>query len=203
MSSSVAAAATSSASAAASNYIEYVVCLENRVYNIEKTKFNTLLSSVQNQSKKGHTAKHLRFTRYIYKDLVYECSDSADVRTYRKTPLSLTVKQSDKDKDKDICIDIMQGNYSKEKIPFYMFPSTTGLYDVVDVQSSVFRVHNNVFINFETQRFTNSKDSTDVFKVFINYNVDPRDDAELVKTIIEKAVSTLLLQRVPTFETAR
>ena len=181
------------------NYIEHVVCHANNVYKLEKKEFSILMSSASKATAtKTPPTKH--FTRYLFEDMVYECS-SADVRTYRKTPKVLKTTHSDSDSDKHI----MEGSYNKEKIPFYMFPSTTRLYDTSDVSSTVFRVHNNVFINFEMQRFTQDINNIDininnninkplisiVYKVFVNYNVDSRDDPDIIKAVITRALGNL------------
>jgi hypothetical protein len=178
------------------NYIEHVVCHANNVYKLEKKEFSILMSSASKATAtKTPPTKH--FTRYLFEDMVYECS-SADVRTYRKTPKVLKTTHSDSDSDKHI----MEGSYNKEKIPFYMFPSTTSLYDTSDVSSTVFRVHNNVFINFEMQSFDSDisdisnvsgsgSGSETIYKVFVNYNVDPRDDPDTIKTVIDRTLGFL------------
>ena len=156
------------------SYIEYVLCSDTNIYNIPKASFFNILNK---HSRLPQSTRH--FARYYYDDLVYE-SSSSDIKTYRKAPISSKIKTPAL---------VMENQYNKENVPFYMFPSTTQLLEVMDVDSVVIRYHNNVFLNFEIQ--THGPIVPPVYKIYVNHNVETRDDPDTVQKHITRALSLL------------
>jgi len=155
-----------------SNYIEYVLGTSSS-YNIAKTDFVNILTKHSRLSQGTR-----QFTRYFYDDLVYECSNNDSSRTYRKIPVASTCGKP-----------LIKNEYTKENVPFYMFPSTNRLLEVMDVECVTIRFHGSVFLNFETQTF--DKGNTVVYKIFVNHNVETRDDPDTVQKHITRAISLL------------
>lgn len=164
------------------NYIEYVLTPSPNVYNIEKPKYDALLSRVSQHLKSSGSHKH--YTRYVFEDMHYDASN-VDSKTYRIVPVQLDTEMMD-------ISGITKASYVKEKIPFYMFPSTTRIYENFDMTTIVFRIHKNLFINFETHLFI---DGQVVHKVYINHNLDERDDTITINKKITDSLS--LLRSVP------
>lgn len=166
------------------NYIEYVVTKpQDGSYQIEKKKFYDLLGKISHKLNTSGSQKH--YTRYIFEDMHYDASNT-ESKTYRLFPKELEAED---------CSCISKASYVKEKIPFYMFPSTLRIYENFDLTAVVFRIHRNIFINFETHTFTNNGQV--IHKIYINHNVDERDDT---LTINKKITDSLaLLQSAPTF----
>ena len=108
------------------SYIEYIVSPSSDSYNVEKKEMSRMLATVSKQYK-GTTK---RFTRYFYQDLVYE-SGVNEVRVYRKTPPTIETSINN----------FIKATMNKEKLPYFMFPSTIQIYDNMDVTAITFRVH--------------------------------------------------------------
>ena len=157
------------------SYIEYIVSPSSDSYNVEKKEMSRMLATVSKQYK-GTTK---RFTRYFYQDLVYE-SGVNEVRVYRKTPPTIETSTNN----------FIKATMNKEKLPYFMFPSTMQIYDNMDVTAITFRVHTNIYINFETQNY--AQDKMIINKVFVNYNVDARDDTDTIANLIKRAQEMLI-----------
>lgn len=167
------------------NYTEYVLSpskssKSSTVYNIEKKKYDELLARVSQHLKSSGSQKH--YTRYVYEDMHYDASN-VDSKTYRIIPIELNA---------DTDSGIIKASYVKEKIPFYMFPSTNRIYENFDMNTIVFRIHKNLFINFETHLFI---DGQLIHKIYVNHNLDERDDTITINKKINDSLS--LLQSVP------
>jgi hypothetical protein len=147
--------------------------LNDGSYNLGKKYFDELLAK---QTKKSHPKM---FTRYTHEDLIYECGPG-EVRTYRKNPVSSEAYNASDG--------ILVNKYIKEKIPFYMFPSTTRIYEVAEITSIVIRMHNNVYLNFEVHMIG---PAVIVYKVFVNYNIEARDCPATIEKHIKNALALL------------
>lgn len=175
------------------SYIEYILSSGNRNCNLEEKEIRLLMANV---SQKCSASTTRMFTRYLYRDLVYE-NGANQVKTWRKTPISINVLSASSGSGTSIgAREILEAQFNMDKIPCYMFPSTLQIYDNADVTKTVFSLHKNVLINFETMVF----DATNIVnKVFVSYNKDIKDDPDTVKLTIDRAIS--LLQWVPTLKT--
>lgn len=165
--------------------IEYIMSPQHMVYNVEKAEFIKILDNVGKALKCHGTTRE--FTRYIHNELVYESGVKNDhVKTFRKTPISFELYSNNNSNSK---FQFYKSALDKEKIPYYMFPSTRQIFDDPDVTCTVFKLHNNVHIHFEVQVF--SSDNTIVHKIFISHTVDERDDADTVKKALDRAFTLL------------
>lgn len=184
-----------------SSYIEYILSNGNKNCNLEEKEIRLIMANV---SQKCSASTSRLFTRYLYKDLVYEIGGN-QVKTWRKTPVSIDVHVSSSNNR-----EILEAKFNMDKIPCYMFPSTLQIYDNAVVTKTVYSLHKNVLINFETMTFDTTNDAisngttttsvpTTVNKVFVSYNKDIKDDPDTVKLTIDRAIS--LLQWVPTWKT--
>lgn len=122
------------------NCFEYVLANapDNLYYNVSSERFDFILSHL----KKTIHFKQESHTSYFHKDLVYE-SHKADVKTYRMIPLHIDTNEKN----------FIKLNFFKEKIPFYMFPSTLQIHNIIDIHSMYCKIDKNLTIIFEKQTF--------------------------------------------------
>jgi len=168
--------------------IEYIMSYDDKNFDLKKEELVSLMGAVCGKYKTSGT--RYEFTRYIYKDLVYEVGQS-DIKTWRKTPLSLGLEKRQAQAQSQRTI--IRAEYNQDKIPCYLFPSTRRIYDHSDVLKTTVRIHTNVFINFETQVYDKGQTQTTVHKVYINYNMSThnKDDPDTIKAIIDQALEVL------------
>jgi hypothetical protein len=148
-------------------------------YDIGKSTFIQLLRAAKRRKPKCFQKNS---TRYLYDDLVYEVSVSQtgpEVKTYRRTSLEMVACNKG----------MSRLLYAKEKIPYYMFPSTMDICDIVTSSNVAFRIHNNVYLNFEVTKSDNSDEY--FYKVFVNYNHEKDVDLTFVQTKIDEALGLL------------
>ena len=161
--------------------IEYIMAYDDHDFNLKKKEMAELQAAA---SRKYNTAGTRReFTRYAFNDLLYEVGAS-EIKTWRKTPLAISTLASGKGRA------ILKAEYSQDKIQSYLFPSTRRIYDHSDVVKTTFRIHTNIYINFETQ---SRPDSDPVHKAYISYNMPPhaKDDPDTIKAIVDGAIALL------------
>lgn len=118
------------------------------------------------------------FIRYTSDKDVYEYSDDAKIKikTYEKIPVSYSEDGN-----------FTTLNYKKNKIPYYMF-SSSDTYDPEFVNKYTFRIHNNIYLNFETTTYT---DKQHYNIVYINYNHDEKLEENRINDIIQSVKSNL------------
>lgn len=108
---------------------------------------------------------------YAKDDLYMEAEKDSEIRVFQKNGVFLS----------DVHNKVLSLFYIRNKIPMHNFPSTTKMNSVYYVDSTIFRIHNRVFLNFECQYHPVRERY--VYKVFINYNHDTNIDD---KTILDK-----------------
>lgn len=166
--------------------IEYIMAYDDHDFNLKKKEMAELQAAA---SRKYNTAGTRReFTRYVFNDLLYEVGAS-EIKTWRKTPLAISTLASASASPSPGRA-ILKAEYSQDKIQSYLFPSTRRIYDHSDVVKTTFRIHTNIYINFETQ---SRPDSDLVHKAYISYNMPPhaKDDPDTIKAIIDGAIALL------------
>lgn len=164
------------------NYIEYYVyelVKDGFVdVNIDEDKYQQLMKNVA-----MHNYKYFgrQYKTYYHNDLVYENHGNSDIKVYSKPVIDYKIDES---------IPILALYCSKDKKPFHTFPATHDIQNISHVKKLVFRVHNRLYINFETQ--VNHNYDQVKRKVYINYNHDRHIDTEFMSELIEKVIISLL-----------
>lgn len=163
------------------NYVEYVVC-NNKTgdvidINLSKEKFEYMMGVVKRQNWKyfGKSCK-----MYTHNNLIYENYDYTDIKVYSKEIKEAKMHPT---------LDLITLYCIKDKKPFHMFPSTKSIHSIAYVRKLVFRVHNRVYVNFETIK--NVENDNIVYKVYINYNHDKNIDQEYMSGVIESTITAL------------
>jgi hypothetical protein len=100
------------------------------------------------------------------------------INVYEKTPIEIT-------QDLD---DFHVVTFHKHKIPYYLFPSDNAYDDMHHVNKYIIRIHNNIYLNFETITYT---DETHVNKIFINYNRESKLDESLITKLISDVQNSI------------
>jgi hypothetical protein len=147
-------------------------------YDIGQSKFIQLLKAVKRRKQK---CCQKNSTKYMYEDMVYEVS-GPEVKTYRRASLSIESMESKS-------CHMIRLLFAKEKIPYYMFPSTMNICDIVTCSNVAFRIHNNVYLNFEVTKSDGSDEH--FYKVYINYNHDKDADMTFIQTKINEALDLI------------
>ena len=152
------------------NYVEFVFYtsqLANSV-NIDMGEFAflQLLATFSKDTKMF--SKNI--TRYFYGDLIYEVCNK-EIKTFKKTTINCKIEKAN-----------TKLFYFKEKIPFYLFPSTQDIHEMQNISSAIFRIHNNIYMNFDI--ITYPQNNTRTYKVYLNYNHEPNIDIDHIKQIL-------------------
>lgn len=161
------------------NYVEFVLCTGNEKnknaidINLSENAFLQLLSHL---SEKKDTRSNMflkNITRYFYDDLIYEICNK-EIKTLRKTPVDVISSNS-----------TLKLLYYKEKIPFYLFPSTNDIHEVQNISSAIFRFHNSIYLNFDIITYPRNPSASRTYKVYLNYNHEQNIDAEHIQGILK------------------
>lgn len=80
--------------------------------------------------------------------------------------------------------------FNKEKKPFHTFPSTMNLHNIYQVNRLTFRIHNRLFLNFESQY--HSKNNSVIRKIYFNYNHEKNVEVSCVEILIRKLINILI-----------
>lgn len=155
------------------NYIEYVYDTINIGADAFAYIFEKYSTIDKNYFKK-------QYIKYILNDLVYEYSNSPKkyINTYRLTPIGCITND-------DQYVKLM---YCKEKIPYYLFPSTNKLTETLYINNMIFRIHNNVYLNFEMSKSNKQQ----YYKIYINYNATEMVDQSIVDNCISKIKNDII-----------
>lgn len=157
------------------NYVEYIVKCANGDIGLDQADFNAYMSRM-----KSHKYFKRESKCYCYDNMIYENSFFNEIRVSSKNPISI------EDKSKyHVCY------YTKEKQPYHAFPSTHQINAVYYSKKLVFRLHNRVYINFETMLYPQKKET--IYKIYINYNHDKGVDMDSVNQIISSTIASLAL----------
>lgn len=154
------------------NYVEFVFHNHNGnsvPVNIDLGEF-AFFQLLANFPKPSMFSKNI--TRYFHGDLIYEVCNK-EIKTFKKTPIDYVAEKAN-----------VKLFYYKEKIPFYLFPSTQDIHEVQNISSAIFRIHNNIYMNFDIITYPNQKGCAPTYKVYLNYNHEPNIDADHVKKIL-------------------
>jgi len=176
------------------NYVEYIL-FSQHLSNSNYTNINIPLHEFERKLKlisRNKKCFEKRWTRYIHTDLVYEVYEGPpEIKTYRIVPVSVKDQIGQNENQP-----IIEAAYQKEKLPFFMFPSTRHMNDVVSIHSTLIRLHNHVYINFERQISKTSQIKNGSFfqkdhKIFVNCNKDEYADKDNINKIVEDAIKML------------
>lgn len=161
------------------NYIEVVLVnakYENKIV-VDQTynDFERLLSKIKN-------IKYFQkeYKCYQYQNLIYENYYNKDTKVYTKDCISI---------DDDIHNSFVLCFYSKEKKPFHLFPSTTDIHSIYQVKKLIFRLHNRLYLNFESQYY--HKTNCIVRKVYFNYNHEKNVELSCINQQLQQYVQIL------------
>ena len=154
------------------NYIEFVLINSPDSVDIGQNKYLDLLSLCKGLQGTKYFMKES--VRYFYDDLVYEVIGGTEVKTYRKAGINIKAYDT-----------FIKMQFTKEKIPYFKFPSTTCINNVQYVSTAIIRFHNNIYMNFEAIQY-GQEDSPITFKVFLNYNHDPSIDSTFIQSKMEE-----------------
>ena len=147
--------------------------------NIDPSSFEKKKTAIHRACK--HKCFEKEWTRYIIEDLTYEVyATPKEIKTYRLTQFDFQLYE---DQHVAKCL------FLKEKIPYFMFPSTNKLNAVIAIQSTIYRMHNHVYINFERHTFKNNPFTN--LKIFVNVNRDSYADGANLDKIVEDAIRLL------------
>jgi hypothetical protein len=131
------------------------------------------------------------FVRYISGNKVYEfyTNDGSSspkqneqqqkIKVYEKIPIELI-------KEDNANFHVV--TFQKHKIPYYLFPSDNSFDDMHYVNKYIIRIHNNIYLNFETITYG---DGDHVNKIFINYNRESKLDESLITKLIDEVKNTI------------
>lgn len=158
-----------------SNYVEFVF----KSFSIEDDEFAYIFKNIKETF---NVCFQHRFVKYIIGDKIYEYYDNdkkLNIKTYQNTPLSY---EYDKPHFKILY-------YKRSKIPYYMFPSQKNVDSSVYVNKYVFRIHSNIYLNFETTTYEDGKYYN---KIYINYNHEERLEENIIKKCIEDAKNAII-----------
>lgn len=168
------------------NYVEFVIkASEINLSTDHKTidisvpiaEFQETLRKVKNKSNIKPFNKNYKV--YVKDDLYLEAEKDSEIKVFKKECVSLDNKSSK----------YLTLYYNKNKIPMHNFPSTTEINSVYYIDSTIFRIHNRVFLNFECQ-YSPVKESY-AYKVFINYNHDTNIDDKTIRDKIRYGLNLL------------
>jgi hypothetical protein len=167
-----------------SNYIEFIILGNNTTEHEDKIsidivqdKFEKALRNAK-QNKLHIKCFHKSQKVYVRDNLYLEADKDSEITVFEKTPLTLNKK------NKFVVL-----KYKRTRVPMHTFPSTTKLHTIYYSDSTIFRLHNRVFLNFESQYYPD-KDTYNN-KIYINYNHDPNAEQSIIKDKIEQAFKLL------------
>jgi hypothetical protein len=123
-----------------------------------------------------------KFTQYVYQDLYYEYynnDQTTKVKTYQKKAINFEPEEK-----------FEKLTFQKNNIPYFHFPSTKRINDIIYVEKLSICFHHNVYLNFETrvtQDMNNNATSHDI--VYININLDNKVDELIINSALQKILS--------------
>lgn len=120
------------------------------------------------------------FKCYQFNNMFYENHFHKENKIYTKN-----FKHVDQTSDHALAICYCE----KEKHPFHAFPSTKSISNTCYVKRLTFRIHNRLYLNFETQFYP--KNNSYVRKIYLNYNHEHLVDKTLIEENIKRIISTL------------
>ena len=161
-----------------SNYTEYTY----ESFNIPDADFVYIFRKIK-QNPEFRVCFQQSFIRYVRENKVYEFhtlvkNNNSKLKVYQKDP----------------CQTIYDGTfhistYNKRKIPYYLFPSDNHYDSMTNITKIIFRIHNNVYLNFETSTYPD--DGSHYNKIYINYNHENKIEENLMNDIIDKTKSLI------------
>ena len=178
------------------NYLEIIFINDFNVNAKETNVINIGISQKMFEDllrKAKHTLNTKPFNRnykvYVRDNLYLESEKDSEIKVYQKDGLALEKGQ-----------DYIGAFYFKNKLPMHNFPSTTKFHSIYYVDSTIFRIHNRVFLNFEAQYYPENTENQFIYKVFINYNHDENIEEKTIIDKINSGIKALGVQ-VPISET--
>lgn len=150
------------------NLIEYFIPTNN--FQRAKTKAKKLGKQI-----------HTKYTQYVYHDLYYEYYNTEKlkkIKTYRKQAIHCEKTDT-----------FEKQTFNKHKIPYYQFPSTNKINDIVYVEKLSICVHHNVYINFETRTVQDNNVNMSYDIVVININLENKVDESIINEALNKCLS--------------
>lgn len=161
------------------NYVEFVLKHRNgskdkNDKDIDISIDNAHMQQIlHNLSKRNYKSFSKQFKTYIYNDITMENTDHQEIKVYQLGLVDATESN-----------DFVTMMYSKDKLPFHAFPSTTNHDCIYYTKRLTFRIHHRVFINFDTQYYVDDVENKQINKVFVNYNHEGNMDTELIGSIL-------------------
>lgn len=162
------------------NYIEIVLVHAkydgNLIFDQPCRTFQSYMSRIR-----GIKSFEKEMKVYQINDMFYENYMQKDNKIFTKT-----LKHIDQDTDPSFAICY----YRKEKHPFHAFPSTLSIHNIFYIQRLTYRLHNRLYLNFETQHYPNTNNSC-IRKIYINYNHDKSVDHANIDQNIKRIINML------------
>ena len=123
------------------------------------------------------------FIRYVRENRVYEFhtlvkNNNSKLKVYQKDPCEVSFDGT-----------YHVTSYNKRKIPYYLFSSDKNYDTMTNVTKTIFRIHNNIYLNFETTTYPD--DDTHFNKIYINYNHEIKIEEKLICSLIDKTKSLI------------
>lgn len=157
------------------NYMELICSNEDGSIDVGKKKFSQMFNSCHEKYK----CFEKNISRYFYDDLIYEICNQ-EVKVFNKQPIHCNNENG-----------ITKTKYIKDKKPYYMFGSTQKINNMQNVSSAIFRLHNNVYLNFEIIEFPHLDKF--IYKVYLNYNHDDINDMDHIQKKVNDFLKNVMI----------
>jgi hypothetical protein len=161
------------------NYIEYIAYIpDNGPDNGVNINIPITLAEkwVHVMRKRGFKHFSKQFKTYVHNDMYMENTDHTDIKVYSLCMSGFSVIDCTKTQ-------MVKVEYIKDKQAFHAFPSTTSHDSIFYTKRLTFRVHNRLFVNFDTQFYPD--DESTINKVFINYNHEVGMDSDVIQLTLD------------------
>ena len=158
------------------NYTEYTYSS----YNIDDADFVYIYKKIKPKFKICFQQSCINYVREnkVYEFHTMQKNNNSKLKVYQKD--SCEVNTID---------DFIVATYNKRKIPYYLFSSDNNYDSTYNISKMIFRIHNNIYLNFETSTYPD--DNSHFNKIYINYNHEDKIEQTLMTNLIEDTKSLI------------